>query len=93
MTTFLIGYDLNKNAPPGQYDDLMAAIKDLSGGTWWHHLESTWIVVSELSAENIRDHLRGYLDSNDELLVVKLSGSGAWTGFSESGSSWLLQNL
>ena len=92
MTAFLIGYDLNKNAPPGQYDDLIKAIKGISG-TWWNNLDSTWIVVSELSAENIRDRLLSYLDSNDELLVVELSGSGAWVGFSEDGSSWLVENL
>ena len=41
----LISYDLNK---PGQnYDKLYAKIKELR--TWWHYLDSTWIVVSALT--------------------------------------------
>ncbi|GAD55509.1 hypothetical protein MBELCI_1561 [Limimaricola cinnabarinus LL-001] len=42
---------------------------------------------------NIRDTLKSVLDADDELLVVKLSGTGAWSGFSEKGSSWLKNNL
>lgn len=92
MTTFLIGYDLNKKAPPGQYDDLIKAIKGISG-THWHCMYSTWIVVSELSSKDIRDRLLGYLDSNDKLLVVQLGRSASWHGFSPEGSSWLLKQL
>lgn len=89
MATYLIGYDLNS---PGQdYKDLFDAIKNL--GTWWHHLDSTWIIKHDGPAKTIRDALKPYLDSNDELLVVKLSGAGAWAGFNDRGSRWLRSNL
>jgi hypothetical protein len=89
MASYLISYDLNK---PGQeYTKLIEAIK--SYGTWWHHLDSTWIVVTSDTAVEIRDKLKPYLDKGDELLVVALKGEGAWTGFNEKGSSWLKEHL
>lgn len=90
MAAYLIGYDLNR---PGQdYTDLIEAIKGLSG-TWWHHLDSTWIVKHDGPATAIRDALTPLIDANDELVVVKLSGEGAWRGFAPKGSAWLKTNL
>lgn len=86
MSTKLIAYDLNR---PGQnYDELIAAIKKL--GAWWHHLDSTWLVKSNLSTKQIRDQLRSYVDAGDELLVVNVTGDArSWTGFNARGSNWI----
>ncbi len=89
MTSYLIGYDLNKTGQ--DYKDLIDKIKTL--GTWWHCLDSTWIIKSNLTAVQIRDILRSHIDSNDELLVAKLSGEAAWTGFDDQCSKWLKDNL
>jgi hypothetical protein len=90
MNTILIGYDLNASGQ--NYDDLIAAIKGL--GTWWHGLDSTWIVKSSLSAADVRDLLRSEIDDNDELLVVDITGdAAAWYGFSDKASQWLIENL
>ncbi len=90
MATYLISYDLNQ---PGQnYSNLIEAIESLSG-TWWHHLDSTWIIKHEGPESVIRDKLRPHIDSGDELLVVELAGSGAWCGFKTKGSAWLKTNL
>jgi len=87
--TVLVGYDLNR---PGQdYTSLFEAIKSL--GAWWHHLDSTWLIKTSYSAEYVRDSLRPHLDNNDELLVTSLTGEAAWHGFSDSGGSWLYNNL
>jgi hypothetical protein len=84
--TYMIGYDLN--GPAKDYEDLWEAIKQLDA--WWHHLDSTWLVKTSESAVAIRDKLKGYLDTDDELLVVNVSGAErAWCGFDESGSKWL----
>lgn len=89
METYLIGYDLNK---AGQdYDTLIEKIKDL--GTWWHCLDSTWIIKSNYTVVDIRNYLRQFIDGNDEILVVKLTGDAAWYGFSAEGSNWLKKNL
>lgn len=89
MKTYLIGYDLNKTGQ--DYESLIDKIKKL--GSWWHHLDSTWIIKSNSTAKVIRDNLAPYIDNNDELLVVCLTGEGAWKGFSEKGSKWLKDNL
>ena len=89
MATVLITYDL---ASPGQkYADLHEAIQ--AAANWWHCVESTWIIKSDLSLEVIRDRLLASLDSNDKLLVVQLTGAAAWAGFDQDCSSWLTNNL
>jgi hypothetical protein len=90
MKTYLIGYDLDK---PGQnYEVLFAAIKALTA-SWWHCLDSTWIIKSDSTAVAIRDLLIPHIDKNDKLLVVQLSGEGAWVGFENECSLWLKNNL
>lgn len=91
MKTYLIGYDLNRPRGANDYPNLFEELKGF--GTWWHHLDSTWLVRSSLSAAQIRDQLKPYIDSGDELLVVGLTGEGAWAGFNEKGSQWLKDNL
>ncbi|MDQ1193882.1 hypothetical protein QE419_002648 [Brevundimonas vesicularis] len=94
MSTYLIMYDLNKEGA-AYYEankKLTDRIKE-KFPIWWHHLDSTWIVVTDLDHTQIRDDLKKYIDSDDELLVVKSSGTGAWTGFNGNGSGWLKKNL
>ncbi|BAU47359.1 SinR [Sulfurifustis variabilis] len=89
MATFVISYDLNK---PGQdYSSLFEAIKNL--GNWWHCLDSTWVVVSNLNASQIRDALKARMDASDALLVVQSANIGAWHGFKDNCASWLKNNL
>lgn len=88
MATLLVGYDLN--APNKDYGPLIDAIKAL--GAWWHHLDSTWLVVCSSSAADVRDMLKAYIDSDDELLVIDVTGRGrAWRGFNDRGSTWLAE--
>lgn len=89
MAIYMVGYDLNK--PAQDYDGLIGAIKEY--GTWWHHLDSTWIIETNETASAVRDKLGKYLDSNDELLVAAIGAPAAWKGFNEKGSKWLLDHL
>ena len=89
MKSYMVGYDLNS---PGQnYDKLIDALK--SYPNWWHYLDSTWILKTDATAAQIRDHLVHFIDKNDELLVARLTGESAWRGFDERGSKWLKDNL
>lgn len=90
MTAYIIGYDL-QGSPSTEYKDLIDTIKSI--GAWWHHLDSTWIVLSELTAEEIANKLTPHLRKGDEILVLKSSGVAAWWGFNDSGSKWLKDNL
>ena len=88
MKTYLIGYDLKTGQ---DYENLITAIKKY--GTWWHCLDSTWLIKTDDTAVEVRDNLKKHIYSNDKLLVAKLSGEAAWFGFSEECSSWLKDNL
>lgn len=64
----LISYDLNK---PGQdYSRLYDEIK--KAGTWWHHLDSTWIISTSSGPEEWERRLRRHMDDNDSLLVIEI---------------------
>lgn len=87
MAVRLIGYDLSK---PGQdYDGLFDEIKSL--GTWWHCLDSTWLVDTELSASEIRDRVNEQVDTNDSVAVFTISSTGGWAtaSLSEDCNEWL----
>ncbi|KIP93520.1 hypothetical protein [Pseudomonas fluorescens] len=89
MASVLITYDLI--TPGKNYAELHEAIKAL--GSWWHCVESTWIVKSNLTLVQIRDALNTHVDSNDKLLVLGLSGAAAWVGLDKNCSDWLTNNL
>lgn len=89
MKSYMIAYDLNRAK---NYPDLIEAIKE-NFGTFWHHLDSAWIVKTDLSASQICDILSPHIDSDDELLVVGLQREAAWVGFNEKGSQWLQSHL
>jgi hypothetical protein len=86
---YVISYDLSE--PEQNYEDLIEAIKDY--GTWWGHLESTYIVKDSGPSSDIRDNLIQYIDSDDSLLVAKLSGGWAESGIDESGTDWLYDHM
>jgi hypothetical protein len=63
---YSINYDLKR---PGQnYEPLYSAIK--SCGDWWHYLESTWLVDTNLDANGIWKRLEPHVDKNDRILVI-----------------------
>lgn len=89
MTTFMVGYDLGK--PGRDYDGLIEYLN--SFGTHWHHLDSTWLIVTDKTAAQVRDGASAFLDSSDKLFVAQVSAPGAWRGFTDSGTAWLKQHL
>ena len=67
---FLISYDLN--VPGKNYNELYKTIK--SAGTWWHYLESTWLIKTEESIATWNKRLIKNLDENDRLFIVDITG-------------------
>jgi hypothetical protein len=85
--TILIAYDVHSTTGKA-YDDLVAAIHSL--GAWWHHLETVWMVRSDRTPDEIRDQLKRYIGSDDQLLVLDVTGNRlGWTGINDAGSEWL----
>lgn len=83
---YSISYDLHR---PGQkYADLIEAIK--GSGAWWHYLQSTWLVDTNLTAQQLFSRLRPHIDDNDIVLIIGVTRdySGwlpdkAWTWINE----------
>lgn len=94
MTTYVIGYDLNSEgaAYSATNKALIDKIKSMFSA-YWHHLDSTWLVVSSMTAVDIRNALLPCLDQNDELLVLEAGHIAAWKGFDEKAANWLKSNL
>ncbi|UOZ10203.1 hypothetical protein [Amycolatopsis sp. WQ 127309] len=90
MNTLLVAYDLNR---PGQnYEELIKFLK--AEGTWWHCLDSTWMVRTSKSTAQLRDEIKRLVDANDEVLVMNVTGDGwASFGLSAEATDWLQKNL
>lgn len=69
MTVYCVSYDLNKSGQ--NYNALYEEIKKSPG--WCHTLDSTWLISSSETANQLSDRLRKHLDDNDDLLVIKVS--------------------
>jgi hypothetical protein len=74
-TVYMVAYDLRK---PGQ--DYVGIYKVLqSFQSWWHYLDSTWLIVTDLDPDGIFARLAPHLDSNDNLIVMEVANrKGGW---------------
>jgi hypothetical protein len=77
MNKFLVTYDLvGTNESSADYERLIERIKGYSG--WGKVQKSVWLISSSQTATEVRDQLAGSMDSNDRLLVIKVTGTAAW---------------
>ena len=66
-----ISYDLH--APSQRYDKLHELIVKTSNGKWAHLLDSTYIIQSFNSAEQIYNSLLPALDNNDKIFISEIT--------------------
>lgn len=85
---YIVSYDLCKLGK--DYNELYAVLKSFYN--WGKLTESTWAVISQSSAVEIRDLLMRYIDSNDRLIVVKGGKAAAWNKML-ANNQWLIDNL
>jgi len=89
--TVLIAYDIHQDRG-AQYAELVEAIQSL--GAWWHHLETIWVVRTDMTLKDIRDRLAAHIAADDQLLVADITTAPVeWTGLNENGSAWLRNTL
>jgi hypothetical protein len=73
MNVYCVSYDLHK---PGQnYEGLFDQLKNSPG--WWHYLESTWLIATSETAQDLAKRLFGVIDANDSLLVINARNESA----------------
>ena len=90
MAKILVTYDLRQ--PGRDYTKLFDAIK-ASGTTYWHCLDSVWIIITASALPTVRDYLKEFIDVNDDLVVLGLNGNWATYGLSDECNNWLRNSL
>jgi len=80
----LVTYDLIR--PHQDYDGLYESLKKL--GSWWHYLDSTWIIATGLSADEIFQQIGTHIDSDDSVFIAPISRD--WYGqLPQEALDWL----
>lgn len=86
----LITYDLK--IPDRDYSALYEAIKN-AGTSWWHYLDSVWIINTSMTVNDCSNLLHTYMDSSDLLLVLDISGKQYQGWLPTKAWEWLKDNI
>lgn len=89
MATFLVSYDLK--APGRDYQPVWDYLKSV--GTHWHALGSVWFVVTDLTAQQLRDKIATLIDSNDRVMVVRVDGRNWASTNMANGTEWMHEHV
>ena len=93
MAYYIVGYDKKSGEDYSKLINYLQTAMD-----WWHCLDSTWIVQTELTALDLANAIWQHLDQDDKLLVAEYfptnkGGSSAWCGFGTECSDWLQSRM
>lgn len=89
MKNYLVSLDLMKIGH--DYKDLRNKLANFEA--YWHCLDSTWIVKTDITPEELRNSLQLNMENDDKLLVVELAANASWAGFGADCSDWLTDNI
>ncbi len=90
MQTLLVTYDLS--APGRDYEALFEVLK--RGSSWWHHLESVWIITGARTPDQLFDEIRPHLRAMDRVLIVQLHDRDPRQGWlPKQAWDWLNENM
>lgn len=65
----LVSYDLK--SPGGDYSGLFKELKASDG--WWHYLESTWLIFTNETPQELYDRLGKHTHKEDRVLVIEIA--------------------
>ncbi|ADY20325.1 hypothetical protein P4U05_17105 [Bacillus paranthracis] len=71
MTAYLISYDLNKSGK--KYNELYESLKSYEH--YWHYLDSTWIIKTDETTQQIFEKIKVNLDDDDTLLIIEIKNN------------------
>lgn len=89
MKTIQINYDLV--GPDRDYPKLYAYLR--SYGTRARPLKSMWLVRTNKTVSAVRDEINRYVDSNDEVLVIDVTGDSWASNFTDDHIAWMKDNM
>lgn len=85
---YTINYDLK--APNRDYEGLYESIK--GSPKWWHYLESTWIIMTNETANDVYERLKAHIDRDDRLLIIEVRDNvQGW--LPEKAWNWIHANV
>lgn len=82
MAIMIVTYDLRK--PDRDYKPLYDYLESL---TYCWHIESVWMLDTNLSCAEIRDGMKGHMHEKDRIFVAQLQKH--WSAFNYDCSEWL----
>ena len=88
MRVYVVSYDLRK--PGRDYKGLSDELQHSPG--WWHYLDSTWLIATSESANELYKRLVYHLDRGDNILVIQ-AGSDRQGWLPKDAWNWIQQNL
>ena len=87
MRLLLISYDLR--IPGRNYEGVIAELK--SALSWWHYLDSTWIIRTSLTMDEWNDRLRTKMDKNDSLLIIDVTNCARQGWLVQDAWNWICE--
>ncbi len=73
VAIYMITYDLNGKGK--DYTGVHEAIKSASNGTWCHYWESSWMICSSLTVQQVSDKIRPHIDTDDRYIVIEVKNN------------------
>lgn len=71
MKLLLISYDIKSVERDEVYQRLYETLKGAKG--WWHYLESTWILATDLKMEKWHQKVKDLIKSEDRFIIVDIT--------------------
>lgn len=70
-----VSYDLNKSGK--DYSGLHKELKNTH--EWYHLLDSTWLLYTAESADQIWERIKSHIDSDDNIMIAQItSNNSGW---------------
>jgi hypothetical protein len=89
MATLLVSYDLK--TPGADYNGFYDVLKECPA--WWHHLESTWFVVTNDTPDELYDKLEQHLRPADNLIILTVHAAPRQGWLQKRAWKWLDKHL
>ncbi|MFT3796538.1 hypothetical protein [Flavobacterium sp.] len=84
---YIVVYDVSDD---GDYDELYKSLKSYSG--WAKITESSWAIVTEKKASDLRNELEKFIGSTGRIFIVKSGVEAAWRR-AKASNEWFKKNL
>lgn len=88
----LVTYDLTRGSRE-DYSRLFDELKSPPTNGWWHHLESTWILSTEETPDQLYRRIEPHIHDDDNILIVRIDGQPRQGWLKEKAWTWLRKHV